>query len=415
MGKDLQGKELGKWFRQRKDGRYEARFKKGDVEIHLYGRNFKQLKRDFNNALKCEELELDHKYRNITLDEWFELWFDTYKLPRVKEQSVYPMKSKYYKTFGCRIGDRKLSSIKNMDIQAVLNELQEEGRAHSSMREALGRLKECLECAKNNDIIRHNPAFDIIVPWQRRKHERRFLTPEEEMIFLKQAETSWYKEVLHVMLNSGLRIGEVGGLTWDDIDFRKKTIHVRKQLMCQYDKGKKTLKMTSPKTYNSDRRIPFLGNVEEMLYSQEEKQQRLIRELGDRYRCPEEYNLVFVTSMGSPVTRYILGKEINNIVEEINLKENIEAIKENRNPIVFEKVYPHALRHTFCSRCFERGLNPKVVQKLMGHQNYSTTIDIYTHVTENAYDEEVRKFNMGISGDPPAFGSGFGLEPLYCK
>ena len=415
MGKDLQGKELGKWFRQRKDGRYEARFKKGDVEIHLYGRNFKQLKRDFNNALKCEELELDHKYRNITLDEWFELWFDTYKLPRVKEQSVYPMKSKYYKTFGCRIGDRKLSSIKNMDIQAVLNELQEEGRAHSSMREALGRLKECFECAKNNDIIRHNPAFDIIVPWQRRKHERRFLTPEEEMIFLKQAETSWYKEVLHVMLNSGLRIGEVGGLTWDDIDFRKKTIHVRKQLMCQYDKGKKTLKMTSPKTYNSDRRIPFLGNVEEMLYSQEEKQQRLIRELGDRYRCPEEYNLVFVTSMGSPVTRYILGKEINNIVEEINLKENIEAIKENRNPNVFEKVYPHALRHTFCSRCFERGLNPKVVQKLMGHQNYSTTIDIYTHVTENAYDEEVRKFNMGISGDPPAFGSGFGLEPLYCK
>ena len=235
------------------------------------------------------------------------------------------------------------------------------------------------------------------------------------MIFLKQAETSWYKEVLHVMLNSGLRIGEVGGLTWDDIDFRKKTIHVRKQLMCQYDKGKKTLKMTSPKTYNSDRRIPFLGNVEEMLYSQEEKQQRIIRELGDRYRCPEEYNLVFVTSMGSPVTRYILGKEINNIVDEINLKENIEAIKENRNPIVFEKVYPHALRHTFCSRCFERGLNPKVVQKLMGHQNYSTTIDIYTHVTENAYDEEVRKFNMGISGDPPAFGSGFGLEPLYCK
>ncbi len=153
--------------------------------------------------------------------------------------------------------------------------------------------------------------------------------------------------------------------------------------------------------------------------SLEEEKERIAaapaRELGDRYRCPEEYNLVFVTSMGSPVTRYILGKEINNIVDEINLKENIEAIKENRNPIVFEKVYPHALRHTFCSRCFERGLNPKVVQKLMGHQNYSTTIDIYTHVTENAYDEEVRKFNMGISGDPPAFGSGFGLEPLYCK
>ena len=63
----------------------------------------------------------------------------------------------------------------------------------------------------------------------------------------------------------------------------------------------------------------------------------------------------------------------------------------NREAIEFEKVYPHALRHTFCSRCFEKGLKPKVVQQLMGHAHYSTTIDIYTHITEETLDEEIAK------------------------
>ena len=55
-------------------------------------------------------------------------------------------------------------------------------------------------------------------------------------------------------------------------------------------------------------------------------------------------------------------------------------------------IYPHAIRHTFCSRCFEKGMDAKVVQMLMGHQHYSTTIDIYTHVTETKFEEEIAKF-----------------------
>lgn len=54
---------------------------------------------------------------------------------------------------------------------------------------------------------------------------------------------------------------------------------------------------------------------------------------------------------------------------------------------------PHALRHTFCSRCFEKGIKPKVVQQLMGHAHYSTTIDIYTHITESTMEEELAKFS----------------------
>lgn len=59
-------------------------------------------------------------------------------------------------------------------------------------------------------------------------------------------------------------------------------------------------------------------------------------------------------------------------------------------------MYPHAIRHTFCSRCFEAHMQPKVVQKIMGHQHYSTTIDIYTHVTDNIMEEEICKFGYAM-------------------
>lgn len=78
-----------------------------------------------------------------------------------------------------------------------------------------------------------------------------------------------------------------------------------------------------------------------------------------------------------------------------DIVENDEFISKCQQgicPIEFKDLYPHAIRHTFCSRCFEKGMDAKVVQMLMGHQHYSTTIDIYTHVTETKFEEEIAKF-----------------------
>ncbi len=68
--------------------------------------------------------------------------------------------------------------------------------------------------------------------------------------------------------------------------------------------------------------------------------------------------------------------------------------------IVFEDIYPHAIQHTFCSRCFEADMQPKVVQSIMGHQHYSTTIDIYTHVTDAKFEGEIGKFGLALEGEP---------------
>ncbi len=137
-----------------------------------------------------------------------------------------------------------------------------------------------------------------------------------------------------------------------------------------------------------------------MFLEQKKKQDRIKKELGKRYRSKDEFSdLVFVTSMGSPVLRYHAEKECRKIVDEINEKEALQSVKEQRPPIVFEKVYPHAIRHTFCSRCFEKGMNPKIVQELMGHQHYSTTIEIYTHVSKTKFDDEIAKLGNAMLND----------------
>lgn len=122
--------------------------------------------------------------------------------------------------------------------------------------------------------------------------------------------------------------------------------------------------------------------------------------MGKRYRSNGDFaDLVFVTSMGSPVLRYHAEKECKKVVQIINEAEAFESVREQREPIIFEDVYPHAIRHTFCNRCFEKGMNPKVVQKLMGHQHYSTIIEIYTHVTEQKFDNEIAKFGSAMVAD----------------
>ncbi len=402
MGKDLKGRELGKGLYQRKDGRYEARTKIGGSDVSIYGFNLRELKREFQALKEQTENQMDFRRKHLTLDEWFEEWFQTYKLPVVKETSVYPMKNKYYGSFGKYLGEMKLCEITNIDIQDVINQMKREGRAVSSMREALGRMRECMESARNNLIIPMNPCFEISVPWENHQVTRRFLSKEEQNKFLQAVEHNWYKEMFYIMFLTGMRVGEVGGLMWKDIDFDEKCFHISRSLSCQYEYGKKMLRLLSPKTHNSYRKIPFFGEAEEMLLQQKEKVASLKKALGNRWRATGEYEgLVFVTTMGSPVLRYHAEKEIKKVVKEINEQEAFESVQEQREPHYFEDMYPHAIRHTFCSRCFEADMQPKVVQSIMGHQHYSTTIDIYTHVSEFKYQEEVGKFGRAMEPGEP--------------
>jgi len=383
-------------LRRRSNGLWEARKQVNGNSVRVSGFDKEQVLAEFDKKVQEAENPILIS-SDITVNAFRNRWFNTFKVPKIKATSVYPMTRRYERTFGERIGKRKLNSITYFDIQEAINGMMSDGIGVTTIKDALGSLRECFESAKNNGLIAINPCFDIILPEKTDSKQRRFLTVDEQKKFLETAETEyvWYYPMLKVMLLTGMRISEVGGLCWSDVDYENDIIHIRRALYSQYEYGERHLRFTTTKTINSVRDIPMMADCKKMLKLQKKNQDRIKKELGKRYRSEYEEglsDLVFTSSMGSAATRYNVAPIINKIVQSINLREDYESVQENREPVYMKPVSPHALRRSFCTRCFEAGMNIKVVQKIMGHNNYATTANIYTEVMPDKMNEEILSY-----------------------
>lgn len=392
MGKDLKGKELGRGFSQRKDGRYEARAIVNGKKIDLYDFNLEKLTKAFSEEKQRIKYSNNDFDGIVTLKDWYIQWFEKVKAPSLKsEQSKKTYNRKVKNTFIRLLGDKKIKSITQMDIQNAANELFDEKYTTRSIREAISILKSCLDVAIINRVINVNVCKDITIKDDNLKpKERRVLTHKEQKIFLNEAKGSYYYEAYCILLCTGMRIGEFSGLQWRDVDFENKVININRSMQTAYVNGKKIEELTTPKTNNSYRKIPFFDETEKLFKQWKNKQDKYKKQLGDRWRAnPELGDLVFTSTMGSPATRYVIAHDIKRIINNINITELYKATREGRQPVEFENVYPHAFRHTFATRCFEKGLDPIFVQNIMGHSNYTTTVS-YTHLLEEERTKQVK-------------------------
>lgn len=392
MGKDLNGKELGKGLSQRKDGRYEARAVINGVKIDIYDMNLTALKKAFEIE-KAKVLRDEKNIRqNVTFGEWYAEWFEKCKSPQLKSDVSRKTYDRKVRNTYCKIlHDKKMEDISQMHMQSATAELIESGYTDRSIKEALGIVYECMEIAIVNHIISTNPCVGIKIQNANIRRERRVMKMWEQELFLEEVKNRYYYEAYKILLLTGMRIGEFSGLQWRDVDFENKVININRSMTTAYIDGRKVEELTTPKTANSYRAIPFFGETEECFRNWKKKQDMYKKKLGDRWRArPELGDLVFTSTVGSPVTRYVIVHDINKVVQNINLKEISKAFRENREPVLFEHLHPHAFRHTFATRCFEKGLDPLFVQSIMGHANYSTTVS-YTHVLEDLRQREVAK------------------------
>ena len=396
MGKNLKGKELGKGISQRSDGRYNARCVINGVRINLYDTNLATLRKDFEKQ-RAIALRKDLKaITTVTLEEWYREWFRGCKAPILKgEVNRHNYNRRMENTFLKLLGMQRLSNLNQFSIQEATNDLTNtENEKHYSsrfVREALSSLRECLDSAVANDMIPYNPCVNINVKSIDMANERVVLSTAQQEIFLKYAEGSYYLEMYKILLSTGMRAGEFAGLQWGDIDFDKHCIHIRRSLTSAYVHGKKILEFTTTTTNKGVRDIPMFDGVEDLFKQWKVKQDTTKASMKERWRCPKELgDLVFTNSLGAPATRYVLARDINRIVDNINLADIYKAVEEGRAPKVFPKVHPHSFRHTFATRCFEKKLEPLFIMEIMGHTNYSTTIS-YTHLLDDKSREEVAK------------------------
>lgn len=189
---------------------------------------------------------------------------------------------------------------------------------------------------------------------------------------------------------TGMRIGELLSLTWKDIDFQKEVIHVNKTLvyLSDYVKqgGKPRFTITTPKTERSTRDVPMLGKVKEALLVQMKDRKKLNKLSIDGYR-----DFVFTSKTGNVFLDGSIRTTIKRIINKMNQEETELAKAEGREPVIFDYFTPHCMRHTFATRCYEKGVREKVIQKILGHSKLDMTLNIYTHTTEEMIEEDIKK------------------------
>ena len=190
---------------------------------------------------------------------------------------------------------------------------------------------------------------------------------------------------------------ELLALTWNDVDFKKNNISVSKTIYYQPQQDKKRVqKISAPKTKSSIRTVPLLPEVREALKKQREQQFKLV--MPRNVEIDGYSNFIFTTMNGKPYISDAINAVIKRIVKGRNVKEIEIAETEHREPELIPEFTAHIMRHTFCTRMCENDLNVKTIQMIMGHSDISTTMNIYTHVTEEKKQTEMQKlYNIKIS------------------
>lgn len=366
MGKSLNGKELGKGLCQRKDGRYQARFTNrfGKVQT-LYGATLNEVRKKLSEAQYVDDKALNVVSDNVTLDEWFEIWMKDCK-KNCLDTTIESYKT-HYNRIKEALGWRKLTSLNLIILQQAFNELKTDYSRSKSKR----ILIDMLDKAVSADLLTKNVAREInTVVSKDKKKEKRVLTIPEQEKFLKAAAGRYYFPLFLLALETGLRVGELMGLKWSDINFSKRTLKISRSL-CYFSKnGKYVFEWHEPKTPNSYRSIPLTQNAIKSLSMQKCQMESVLRkhpEVEDQYK-----DLVFLTKNGKPTQGSILGECTDSIMRKLQF-ENYE----------FERVTMHTFRHTFATRMIENGMPPKTLQKLLGHAKLQLTMDLYCHVTED--------------------------------
>ena len=365
-GKELKGKELGKGITQESTGLYSARF------VDRFG---KRKHKRFKKLQECRAWIADATYvdehsdismpSDMLVDQWFDYWIGI-KKKTVRSNTVRNYTERYIKNIKPVIGKMTLSDVKPLQCQKIFYDMADQGYRTSTIYQARIALYNMFEYAKENEVLRSNPCKKSVKSDMGKPSEKKVaLTRDIQKTFLQYAENQSYENQYRFILQTGLRTGELVGLKWGDVDFKSKTIQIRRSMEYRY--SAKEWRIGEPKSKSGYRTIPLTEEAVSILKKQKEKNKR-ISEISTEW---EEF--VFLCRKGTPVKNSTYDTALFKICDKAKIP----------------RFSMHILRHTFATRCIEAGMKPKTLQMLLGHSNIGITMNLYVHTTEEEKKKEM--------------------------
>lgn len=334
---------------------------------------------------------------NLTINDLYNSWV---QLKRgLKDNTFSNYKYMYTMFVEPDFGKRKIVDLKRSDIRSFYNYLADERHVQINTIDCIHTvLHQVLELGVEDDYLRYNPSDNALKELKKARNfevtKRRALTVPEQELFeaylSKQGQYHRWYPIFIIMLWTGMRVGEVTGLRWCDIDLEDDTISVNHTLV-YYDKRNDercTFAINTPKTAAGERIIPMLPKVKEAFLMEKQYQEECgleSRAVIDGYR-----DFIFINRFGNVQHQGTLNKALRRIVRDCNFE--ILDKPHKKDAVILPKFSNHSLRHTFTTRMCEAGVNLKVMQEILGHADAETTMDIYAEATKELKKSELDSF-----------------------
>lgn len=322
----------------------------------------------------------------LTVGQWLDTWTSTY-LGSVKPRTVEVYKSDIRLYIKPALGAIRLDALTTHAIQGFYNNLTKgigikRALSAKTVKNIHGVLHHALKQAVSNGLLRANPADACTLP----RIEKKELKPLDEQDipkFLKAIKGSPYEDIFIVTLFTGLREGEILGLTWDCVDFERGMLLINKQIQLHQEKGLDAYALVSPKNGKS-RTVAAAPSVMAQLKHRRVAQAQQQLKVGALWDNPD--NLVFTDDIGGHLTKSSVYRAYKAAVASIG-----------RPDARF-----HDLRHSYAVAALRSGDDIKTVQGNLGHATAAFTLDVYGHVTDKMKQESAARmeaFIKSVSGE----------------
>lgn len=395
---DNERRKLRKGESQRKDGKYDYRWTDRTGNRHsVYANTLDELRekeaqiaKDISDGIKVES-------KNVKVNDVYNLWCD---IKRGLKDNTFQNYKYMYDTFVAPdFGKNRISTLKKTDVKRFYNMLADERCMQASTIDSIHTvLHQVLDMAVDDGYIRVNPSDRVLTELKKAHNmgveKKKALTADEQKLFLNFLKTHreynhWYP-IFAVMLGTGLRVGEVTGLRWCDVDFDDKTIDINHTLV-YYNHAENGcyFSVNTPKTAAGKRTVPMLDFVADALKMEKENQE--LNEIVCTATVDCYTDFIFLNRFGGVQHQGTLNKAIRRIIRDCN-DEVLAKAKDVDTPVLLPRFSCHTLRHSFTTRLCEAGVNIKVIQDTLGHSDISTTMNIYADCTKELKKKEFDSF-----------------------